>query len=315
MLKFFDLQEIANSLPLEQIVPSLDPDLKSPFGDEGNSTIALSRDLIVHIRNAALSTPFTCRVKRDGFITIQIALSGRATSRNQNLQFRIPGKSIRINNFPESDITFDGQRGRDVGVTIFVTRGALIEKFGLDVTRLNDIGSAIMNDDPTTLASLALPLLPEILVEAENLVYCEMSGRTKVAYIDAHTWIILCRIVSLLQRTAAEPRSAHVSREEVARRAIHAAAQIYVREVTTAPSVAEVAKRVGLNRNKLSAGFLTIYGMTPAAFSRTQKLEWAKARLGQGAAISVVAAEVGYEPAAFSRAFRKQFGHLPSELT
>lgn len=313
MIKTFDLNEVLNKIPLGTVIPAIDPDLRAVFGVDKNYTLALSKRVAIHVRNASLTYPFSCIVERRGFITLQVSLSGKVVVQNEKLKFSVINKSIRINNFIKSVALFESARDQNLGVTIFFTREALIDQYGLDIEKLNDAGKSILNIDSPTETSFSLPLLPELLVETENLILCQMTGQTKIAYVEAHTSIILCRLVSLLQATAGDPQASRVSREEAHHRAIHAAASIYMREVGSPPSIAEIARRVGLNKNTLTSGFQTAYGMTPAAFSRVQRLKWAKARLDQGASISVVAGEIGYDPASFSRAFKKQFGRLPSD--
>lgn len=313
MIKVFDLNKLLNEIPLGTVIPSIDPDLRAAFGDDKNYTLALSKRVIIHVRNTDLTYPFRCIVERRGFITLQISLSGKVVVQNEKLKFSVGNKSIRINNFIKSVAFFESVMNKNLGVTMFFTRDALIDTYGLELDKLNDVAKLILNIDDETETSFSLPLLPELLLEAENLILCQMTGQTKIAYVEAHASIILCRLVSLLQATASDPQASRVSRAEAHHRAIHAAASIYMREVGSPPPIAEIARRVGLNKNKLTSGFQAAYGMTPAAFSRVQRLAWAKARLDQGASISVVAGEIGYDPASFSRAFKKQFGRLPSD--
>lgn len=54
--------------------------------------------------------------------------------------------------------------------------------------------------------------------------------------------------------------------------------------------------------------------MTPAEYSRKRRLDWAARRLSKGLEVGQAAGEVGYDSvAAFSRAFKQQFGQAPSK--
>ncbi|RYE30026.1 MAG: AraC family transcriptional regulator [Hyphomicrobiales bacterium] len=97
--------------------------------------------------------------------------------------------------------------------------------------------------------------------------------------------------------------------------AVEAAALIYRRELSNPPSIDDLARRVGLNRNSLSEAFRERFGETPASFSRRMRLEWAREQLNaRTGRVSEIAMACGYTShAAFSRSFLEQFGKPPSK--
>jgi AraC-like DNA-binding protein len=75
-----------------------------------------------------------------------------------------------------------------------------------------------------------------------------------------------------------------------------------------------LAARIGLNRNKLSAGFRDVFGCTPHEYSKRQRMDWARRLILDGAMqLGEVAQAVGYaSQSSFSRAFTDHFGFPPS---
>lgn len=80
-------------------------------------------------------------------------------------------------------------------------------------------------------------------------------------------------------------------------------------------SVQAVAKMVGLSTRKLTEKFQTEHGVSMAKYIQIKRLNLAKKWLHEeGASVSEVAARCGYsETGNFSRAFKKYFGHSPTD--
>ena len=83
-----------------------------------------------------------------------------------------------------------------------------------------------------------------------------------------------------------------------------------------APPLSTLARRVGINRNKLAFGFKHIFGVTIGEFDRARRLERARSLLQrEQLSIHHVANLAGYaDPGSFSKAFKLEYGVLPSEL-
>jgi len=77
----------------------------------------------------------------------------------------------------------------------------------------------------------------------------------------------------------------------------------------------ELSRMFGLNRRKLTEGFKVIYGMTLYEFRLMRRMTTAKELLLQGNSATYAALQVGYsEQSSFSRAFKRYFNYLPSEI-
>ncbi len=81
------------------------------------------------------------------------------------------------------------------------------------------------------------------------------------------------------------------------------------------PSLEELARKVGINRNKLTTGFRQLFGTTVYSAIKDVRLEKAKQLLDSGEkSVSEAAFAVGYNNAGyFSDLFSKRYGVLPGK--
>ena len=79
-------------------------------------------------------------------------------------------------------------------------------------------------------------------------------------------------------------------------------------------TTAELAQRLGASSSQLAASFRGVYGMTPAAFLRAQKMHGAARLLRTGdRTVLDIAGQFGYDNASkFAKAFRSVIGVSPS---
>lgn len=94
---------------------------------------------------------------------------------------------------------------------------------------------------------------------------------------------------------------------------IREARAVLISHMDCPPSLFELAKQVGINKNKLNSGFRHVFGMSVFDYLRVQRLEKAKSLLANKEMnVTETAFEVGYQnPRSFSRAFTQHFGTNP----
>jgi len=97
---------------------------------------------------------------------------------------------------------------------------------------------------------------------------------------------------------------------------IHYAREIILADLSTPPpSIADLARKVGVNEKKLKDGFKSLFGNTIFAYHRTERMEYARTLMIEGELnICGIAYAVGYaNPSHFARSFHTQFGINPGE--
>ncbi|WP_238946400.1 helix-turn-helix transcriptional regulator [Vandammella animalimorsus] len=99
------------------------------------------------------------------------------------------------------------------------------------------------------------------------------------------------------------------------RQAVERVLEIIHAEYARPLSIAELARRGGINECYLKRAFKARTGMGVAAYLRRCRMQQAAALLEEGHAIQQVAQHVGYASYGhFARAFRQAHGHLPSAV-
>jgi len=95
------------------------------------------------------------------------------------------------------------------------------------------------------------------------------------------------------------------------RQRLMAARERLLLDLSTAPTIAELAREIGLNQLKLKQGFKTLFGTSVYALFQQHRMERAR-QLLRTHNVTETALMLGYNNLShFSTAFRKQFGILP----
>jgi len=121
-------------------------------------------------------------------------------------------------------------------------------------------------------------------------------------------------LVALLMQQRMTPAPAHIAPAEA--RALAAARDRLLSDLSRAPSIAELARLSGLSVLKLKRGFRQHYGLgVYGVFLRERMHEARRRLLMDDSSVMQVAAHLGYTNAShFAAAFRRQFGVSPGEL-
>jgi AraC-like DNA-binding protein len=152
-----------------------------------------------------------------------------------------------------------------------------------------------------------------------NILQCPYRGVMKQRYLETKTWeLFLLSVQPLLEE--ASQRSPDIvpkklKSDQVDR--IHAARTILLQRLEHPPSLAELARLVGLNDRALKEGFRACFGTTTFNYLHHYRLEQAQhLLLRDDLKIEVVMQRVGFTSRSyFAKAFRKKFGVNPSEYT
>ncbi|MBN5130857.1 helix-turn-helix transcriptional regulator [Stenotrophomonas maltophilia] len=91
----------------------------------------------------------------------------------------------------------------------------------------------------------------------------------------------------------------------------HRARELLETQLAAPPSLARLARQVGVNVRTLTDVFREQFGMSIASYVTHRRLQVARDHLLEGLSFSAAAHCVGYAPAHFSIAFQRQFGLLP----
>ncbi|WP_165191525.1 helix-turn-helix transcriptional regulator [Caulobacter soli] len=160
-------------------------------------------------------------------------------------------------------------------------------------------------------AVTAIPM-PRAASEAiRDLLECRYDGDLRRPFVEAKLLEALCGVLGAAAQSRAAP-STTFSPSELRR--VTQAAELIQSSFDEPLTLQRVARRVGLNRSRLAAGFKAVFETTFYERLREVRMIEARRLLDRGGAVSMAAAAVGYESAcSFSRAFKARYGVAPSE--
>lgn len=168
--------------------------------------------------------------------------------------------------------------------------------------------------DPNVAFWYAGELSHEMAVVANTLLQPSVHPSVRPVYLRAKTVELVCLALDRLRQPEPVVASTmRLSRHDVS--CLHFARQI-LDASRKPPSLDELARRVGINRNKLAMGFKHVFGMTVGEYHRELRMQQSYARLQDpDMKIGRVADEAGYRDAgSFSKAFKSRYGVLPSAI-
>jgi AraC-like DNA-binding protein len=152
---------------------------------------------------------------------------------------------------------------------------------------------------------------------AQCLLHTNMPQEIRNTYLRAKAVELICLALARI-RGGQEAAAAASLPIRLGSRDVEAiqSARRFLLANSPAPALSALARRVGINRNKLAFGFKHIFGVTIGEFDRALRLERARSLLQrEQLSIHHVANLAGYaDPGSFSKAFKLEYGVLPSEL-
>ncbi|MCZ8437487.1 AraC family transcriptional regulator [Achromobacter xylosoxidans] len=167
------------------------------------------------------------------------------------------------------------------------------------------------HDDPYAEANLRLA--PPLQALGRQMLACPMQGPLKRMYLSAKALELTALALGALQPAQAAPPPPGLSRADTER--LHHARDLLLADLQHPPTLPELARRAGVNVNKLTTGFRRVFGCSVYAFVREQRMAQAHALLAAGEmSVSQAAYACGYTDSHFTKAFQRRYGVLPSAL-
>ncbi|WIX32332.1 AraC family transcriptional regulator [Salinicola sp. JS01] len=148
---------------------------------------------------------------------------------------------------------------------------------------------------------------------ASQIDTCQMVGPARDLYLGGKALEMAAVSAQFLSGESPSSAGQRITCGEVER--VHAARDILIGALQDPPSLDTLARRVGTNPRKLTAGFRKVFGTSVFAYLQEYRLREAHRMLcDEEMNVSTVAYRVGYSPAHFSIAFRKRYGVSPSDI-
>lgn len=167
--------------------------------------------------------------------------------------------------------------------------------------------------DGAPYADANLRLAAPLQALGRQMLACPMQGALKRMYLSAKALELTALALGALQPAPAASTPGGPSRADVER--LHHARDLLLADLQHPPALPELARRVGVNVNKLTTGFRQLFGCSVYACVREQRMAQAHALLAAGEmSVSEAAYACGYTDSHFSKAFQRRYGVLPRAL-
>ncbi len=187
---------------------------------------------------------------------------------------------------------------------------ALLQAQGASDSVLMEVARAASEQ---VVARRLAPLDPVAAQLAEAMFAAPLAGSARRLFLESCAYALLATQLDAVRDDAdglATRRHADV------RRGLWRARSLLEQGLDDPPSIAELARRVGVNEFTLKRDFKRLFGTTIFGYVRQRRMERAAVDLRAGMSVAQVAAAVGYEcPRCFADAFRRHHGILPSAMT
>lgn len=157
-------------------------------------------------------------------------------------------------------------------------------------------------------------ITPAMRATIFHIFNCPYQGWAKTFFLESKVLELIAHKIAQIEAIDKRtPDPGHLPASDLDR--IREAARLLAGDLETSPDLNQLARSVGMCRSKLHRCFRMVYGITPFEYLRNRRLEAAMDFLIEGQMnITQAAYAVGYScPSYFTKAFKKYFGHLPSE--
>lgn len=141
------------------------------------------------------------------------------------------------------------------------------------------------------------------------------TGLVRKAFLESKSLELLALIITQYQDDL-NPNVKKVILRKADMEKIELAKEILTLDLSCPLTIPELAKKTGLNENKLKRGFKQAFNSTVNQYIIRKRLEYSKVLLMSGSfSIQEVAEKVGYKNVSFfTRKFREKYGMLPKDF-
>lgn len=311
-------RRVCDSPPAEasgEEVCFLDSRIRPQLGCGTVDLVALDDDFIVLGMRGTLHAALSYQCHGDGWTRFHFRKAARTLMDFDGIgASELEGPLCQILHQPEGirdQEWVEGQVGLD-WVTVFMRPRLLIERFRLDSVRLAEpVRRLAQGSDEFLLQNWALPT--EMMLAMDQLLGQGFAGDLRRVHLEAKAIELVCMMSRVLDRRAGPHETVRLRPRDV--EALHEVRRILLRSPAGRPSIEGLARRVGINRNKLSFGFRQLFDQTISECCIESRLlsGWNLLR-ETSLPIAVIAGQVGYTQAsAFATAFRQRFGCTPRQ--
>jgi len=273
------------------------------------------------ISDCRYAQPRTETVLPEGFIELHFVLQGEiqlALHGQRQIRVHAPTfTTIRQGEGVGYQVVCAAERWRSVA--LYVERD-FMQHFLHDVLELDAWSHSLSHPPHTQCQHLRLDV--RTLTAVEQLLANPYSGQRRLLYFDAKVTEILCAAVERWQLGPTDTSDTQEAPTDEGERLsdrdvllLDRARELLIADLSCPPTIAQLARAVGVNTSKLKRGFKYLNGMTIFEYAHHHRMQHALHLLcEEHQPVGQVAEAVGYQhQTSFAAAFKAHFGFTPKQ--
>lgn len=326
--------EFARRLPLEEIGavgsnPSAPLSLPSGLYRGGTATrrlldagegsgyedlVHVSDGLYLMICDRVCHTEQRFNFVGEGVLKLHFRFSGRSTILVENdapvqIDGAFCGVMLHPKGLDKGEVDHAGVAER--WATVYCRSEFLRDSVGVEIDEMPTPLQQFVSGRSYGLYNRALPLTPMMSHSLTALLDSPIRGALRNIQAEGQCLNLVSQVLDVLRCNGSDARSQRLSARDA--ESIRHAREILEREYAAPPTLQVLARRIGINQNKLNQGFKALFGITAGDFVTETRMRHAHRLLQTGdMMVAQVAYAVGYEfPGNFTTAFKRYFGVPP----
>jgi AraC-like DNA-binding protein len=159
----------------------------------------------------------------------------------------------------------------------------------------------------------SLTTTPLVNMAIHQILDCPYRGSLRRLYLESKTLeLIAHNLAELVVDKNGHNSPSTLQSGDI--ESVREARDVLIRNMENPPSLLELARQVGINKNKLNQGFQQVFGNSVFEYLRIRRLERARELLeSKEKNVTEAAFEVGYaQQSNFTKAFKRHFGTNPT---
>lgn len=280
------------------------------------SQIPHSNQCYAHIVNVQANENLYNKGIVEGWVGFQFALGGESISVvDGHGQINFGGSRLTISSCtqPTRITKCYLAHSNFTHVDIAVHPEFLVEHLGVEPEKLPHTIQAILTGHKGDYFSRSMPLTPSMMRAVEAVIKPNFDGKLQETFAKVKTLELLClAIEALITPIKFTQVGATLTDRDI--NLLYQARDIIAAQFASPPTLAELSRHVGMNRNKLSQGFKAMFGSGVYEYCQYLRMQQAKTLLQKNKhSLLQVAELIGFQnQSSFTRAYKNFYGHTPS---
>ena len=287
-------------------------------GEGYSDFIQLSDDMCARVVNARVAVPTGLHCRGEDWLKIEVYTSGRQSLVFQEVgQIDLQARWCHVHLHPEGIAKGDwmAQGAVGTGLIVYLRPEYLRERLAETLDRLPQGLRDFACGGRSSFIFEALPVTTHMAAAVADVIATPYLGSLRRLFLESKaTEVVSSAFHALTQSDSLAVGRVRLRQRDIER--LHFVRSVIEREYADPPPIVELARRVGVNQQKLKCGFKALFGMTIFECCQGKRLAVAADMLeNNGASVSEAALAAGYEyPSNFAIAFKRKYGVAPKEL-